>query len=242
MNDLILLIDVDGTVIVPRDEVQDDQGPQFLEHRLLALMCELASGDAGMNRQEAEQRIRQHFSEKTWWEWEEFLDVLGLSPATFWPIADADGLQYVQPRDQALASCLQQLKDVGYRLMVTSNNPVCGIRHKLRLAGIDDSRQDDLFEQILATSVIEAMKWDEIYWQRVVKRLNVHPSQLIVIGDTWHDDVVMPGQVGIERRLWLHNESTDQVAQQLANADTTITPATSWPEVVAMLCRLGSSL
>lgn len=196
-----LFIDIDGTITRFRDAHAEHAGPELLGHRLLALMRDRAARRLDTAADRAEAVIREVFHNKTWWDWEDFLHALDLDSEAFWRSADESETRYIQPREADLAKALSDLKASGYELIITSNNPTSGIRHKMRLAGLDDRWQRRHVSRLLGTDRVRAMKWDAEFWHQALRLARKEPTQVVVIGDTWHDDVLMPREAGIFNQL-----------------------------------------
>lgn len=196
-----LFIDIDGTITRFRDADAEHAGPELLGHRLLTLMRDRAARRLDTAADGAEAVIRRVFHQKTWWDWADFLHALDLDPEAFWRSADEAETRYIQPREVDLAEALSDLKDAGYELIITSNNPTSGIRHKMRLAGLDDRWQRRHVSRLLGTDRVRAMKWDAEFWHQALRLAGKEPTQVVVIGDTWHDDVLMPREAQIPYQL-----------------------------------------
>lgn len=205
MTDITLFLDVDRTLL---DQVEDDQlaGPPLLEHRLLALMRDMAVATHGVTAERAEGVIRRLFSRKVWWDWQDYLKKLELEPGVFWAMADEREARVSSAVDGNLREILDGLVADGVRVVMTSNNPKSGIRHKLRLAGLDDAWQGENIDRILGTDLVRAMKWHVRFWRRAIELADVNPDRVVVVGDTWLDDVELPGEAGIGSRVWLDRD------------------------------------
>lgn len=231
-----LFIDIDGTTTCPRTPAAEQAGPRFLEHRLLALMCDQAQRVGGLQRRVAEQRIHRLFQAKVWWDWHDFLDALGLEPGPFWRFADQAESLHLKPAGEDLPTHLAQLAEAGYELMFTSNNPTSGIRHKLRIAGLSDEWQQRHVSRLLGTDTVQAMKWHVRFWRCALQLTGKAAAQVVVIGDTWRDDVQMPRQAGIPRQMLLGSTPREEDLRLEG-----LRWVSGWPDIVAQLLPCTST-
>src|SRR5690606_29678288 len=129
-----------------------------------------------------------------WWQITDFIVALGLDEEKFWDFAYETEIRYLEPTGVEIESALNRLRNAGTKLYITSNNPTSGIRHKLRLAGIADTT---LFQELLGASELRAMKWEPVFWQKVLERVRLDASEVAVVGDNPRDDYEVPRRVGI---------------------------------------------
>ncbi len=231
-----LFIDIDGTVTRPGDAEAHAPGDRLLGRRMLALMRDQAVAQRGMTATEAERIICDVHERETWWDWEDYVSALGLNPEGFWSVADAAERRWHPPREEGLAQVLTDLRDAGMQLVITSNNPASGIRQKLRLSGMSDAWQRLHLTQTLGTDRVHAMKWDAVYWQRALQIADKDPQQVAVIGDTWHDDVLMPREAGIARQLFF------AVPGDARSMPDGVSFITRWAQVAELLAALPANL
>lgn len=197
--DDVLLIDVDDTLI--------HQTPEpGCRYELLELIKQQA-GHAGMDRNEVASRV-QKVLDTTYWCWHDFLECLELDRASFWQLADDVEAQRTTRIDSRIEARLGRLRDKGYLLAITSNNPVDGIRHKLRLAGISSQDQEDLFVHYFGTDNCRANKAELTFWRYVVEHLGIPSDRISVVGDNPVEDGRVPSQVGIRRWFPIRNQDS----------------------------------
>jgi len=225
-----LFLDIDDTLI-RRVEDEPLTGPSLLEHRLLALMRDTAARTHGLSVREAEDTIRRLFARKVWWDWHDYLHALRLEPEAFWPEADAYESRWLQPMDLGLMHHLEAVRDAGYRLVITSNNPTSGIRHKLRLAGLDADWQARHIDRVLGTDMVRGMKWHAAFWKRALKLAETAAIDVVCLGDNFLDDVTVPGQAGIHHRVWLDHRP-EHMSEPLPRG---VMRVTTWPDAVGCL-------
>lgn len=197
-SDAMLLIDVDDTLIHQTPEPRGS-------YELLELIRQQAI-ESGMDRIDVAKRV-QEVVDTTYWCWTDFLDCLKLDHSEFWQLADEVEARRTSRIDSRIEQRLRRLKESGYRLAIASNNPVDGIRHKLRLAGIDSREQQDLLTHYFGTDNCRANKAEVEFWQYVVDQLETPPDRISVVGDNPVEDGQVPQQVGICR--WYPIRSRD---------------------------------
>ncbi len=227
---LTLFIDIDGTLIT--HPIDDSDQPRLLGHWLLGLMCELAARRAGWTMARAEEAIRAVQHRKVWWDWTDYLRRLELDAPAFWAQAEAASRGFLRPLEPRLREKLERLSHAGHRLCITSNNPSSGIGYKMRLAGLGRRWQREHVDRVLGTDAVEAMKWDARFWTRAMDLAEADPGDVVVIGDTWCDDVLMPYEAGVRRFVYL--DPGDRVAT-IDPAGAAVRRASGWSEAVAWL-------
>lgn len=139
-------------------------------------------------------RIR---NEIRWWHWSDFIVALDLKPKEFWEFAYQTERRYMQATGPEIGAALTRLRDHGFLLFVTSNNPSSGILHKLRLAGLGEIHGCSLFSQLLGGTELHAMKWEPQYWKKVLAHVGMAADEVAIIGDNRRDDWEVPHSIGI---------------------------------------------
>jgi len=226
-----LFIDIEGTLIHEPDP-QAVAPHQLHGHLLLAQMRDVAVSTGLMDASQATAHIEGFFKTQLWWDWHGFLDCLGLDPAMFWSFADDRSASFLPPVEKGLQAKLKQLHTAGMRLCITSNNPTSGIHHKLRLAGLAPLWQEEHFDRLLGTNLMRSMKWDRVFWDTALKQANVDPKDVVVIGDTWHDDVVTPQDAGIRRFIFMDRGQANDLTPR---GEVEICRVQNWTQVTKAL-------
>ena len=225
-----LLIDIDDTIVrFKANDSTTDKSPQSTGS--LADVLQRAGVElAGLTAEEAARRIARIKREVMWWHWSDFIVELGLRPKAFWDFAYAVESDYLEPTGDEILPALLRLKDHGILLYVTSNNPSSGILHKLRLAGIAHVTGTTLFSQLLGGTELHAMKWEPVYWKKVLAHIALDADEVAVVGDSPRDDYEVPHSIGIRRSFLIdrfqdlsasdtesvtHVQNFNQIADQL---------------------------
>jgi FMN phosphatase YigB (HAD superfamily) len=223
-----LLIDIDGTIVRYKPGVEP--------YTLLDVIRNAGIHLCGFSAEETAQRIENVRGSVQWWHWSDFIVALELNPKQFWTYALEVERTYLEPTGTEMCSALQRLKDAGLLLYVTSNNPSSGILHKLSLAGLATIQGSSLFSQLLGATELQAMKWETVYWQKVLAHIGLNAEEVAVVGDNPHDDCTVPLSVGIshsflvdryQNRSALNSSSTtwvmdfDQLANTILNVPLT---------------------
>ena len=149
------------------------------------------------------------FVKKTvpWWSWSTFLEQLDIAPELFWEYAFAFESEYLQPAEPDLSETFAALKRRGALFFITSNNPLDGIRHKLRLAGFREP--ETVFTAFLGATQMQAMKADPVFWRKVIPRTGCPTETLCTLGDDFHDDCRIPFSEGIRRCFLLNRDGAN---------------------------------
>ncbi len=194
-----LLIDIDDTIVrFKADAIREGRRPPSTGS--LADVLHRAGVElAGLTAEESTRRIARIKREVMWWHWSDFIVELGLRPKAFWDFAYAVESAYLEPTGDEILPALLRLKAHGILLYVTSNNPSSGILHKLRLAGIAHVTGTTLFSQLLGGTELHAMKWEPVYWKKVLAHIALDADEVAVVGDNPHDDFEVPHSIGIRR-------------------------------------------
>ena len=197
-----LLIDIDDTITRP----YNGGGGLF------GVLQSAGEQLGGLSPDETAHRIAQVKYELKWWHWSDYIVALELNPKQFWDYAYEVESRYLEPTGPEILGALKRLKNAGILLYIASNNPSSGILHKLRLAGVAHNNGSDLFGQLLGCTELHAMKWEPIYWRKVLAHTALDADEVAVVGDNPRDDYAVPRQVGIAHSFLIDRES-DRSAQ-----------------------------
>ncbi len=227
-----LLIDIDDTLV--RFKTQDPQDDRNSPNTgSLAEVLQRAGVElAGLTAEETARRIARIKREVSWWHWSDFIVELGLRPKAFWDFAYAVESAYLEPTGDEILPALLRLKEHGILLYITSNNPSSGILHKLRLAGVAHVNGTTLFSQLLGGTELQAMKWEPIYWKKVLAHIALDAGEVAVVGDNPRDDYEVPHSIGI-RRFFL----IDRFRNLSASDTGTLTHVQNFNQIADQLLR-----
>lgn len=212
-NHDVLWIDIDNTLTQFIGPPRAEGDGFFIGQSLLWLMRQLAINHYHMPVDQVEQTLRTTHDTVSWWDWADFLRALNLDPPTFWQYACEHQRDQLIPLHPGLPAIFDRLHTAGYRMHITSNNPPSGILHKLRLAGLADPCGSRYFLQFFTPADQHAKKADPEFWRRALAQTGLPPQNVIVIGDSQHDDIDTPFQAGIHRRIHL-SPTRDEPPQQ----------------------------
>lgn len=201
-----LLIDIDDTLIRQVDVPGET-------YSLLRLIREKAK-KVGSDGDWIAQKIRDVFKE-VYWNWGNFLDALQIEKTAFWKMADSQEAKRTTLVDDDIFARLTRLRAMGYRLIITSNNPVDGIEHKLRLAGINSLAQKHLFSAFFGTDNCRANKSQLTFWKHVMNELKTPCEEISVVGDNPVEDGELPKRLGVKHWFPIVSETNG------LNADST---------------------
>lgn len=232
-----LLIDIDDTIVRFKDEVKEDIHPitgqpvrttASLMNVLHAAGVELS----GLSLEEVSRRIETIKAEIQWWHWSDFIVALELNPKEFWSYALESERKYLEPTGPEIQAALDRLRSSNILLYITSNNPSSGILHKLNVAGIATVNGSTMFSQLLGGTELHAMKWEPIYWRKVLAHIALNPDDVAVIGDNPKDDYLIPHSVGIN-----HSFLVDRYCDRSIENSDTVTYVKDFTEIAD--CVLG---
>ncbi len=224
-----LFIDIDDTLVQARPGAVVPAAESLYGQTLLLAMRDFAI-DGGMPADRAETIIHETHQSIRWWHWTDYLRGLQLDAAAFWDYAYRRECVYFQPTSGELPRIFRQLDLIGFRMMITSNNPSSGILHKLRLAGLGEIWGCPWFVQYLGASELRCMKSESEYWQRVLARTGIRPADATVIGDSWQDDVLAPRQAGIRSAIYL-----DPDCSEPTRVEPEVWRVGTWPDIAQLL-------
>ena len=224
-----LLIDIDDTLVRLKSgfSLPLSRHASDWTGSLLGVLQRAGVEMAGLSEKEADSCIGKVREEVRWWQYDDFIRALGLEPKRFWEFAYEHERAYLEPTGEEIKSALQQIREAGFRLYITSNNPNSGIVHKLRLAGIGDL---PLFERLLGASELRAMKWQPIFWERALEAVGLPAQHVAVIGDNPRDDAEIPQQAGIG-----HSFLVDRAKMRTHENSDTTTYVRSFSEIADCL-------
>ncbi len=226
-----LFVDIDDTITTATGAPRVEGNGLLLGQSLLWLMRQFAVQHNGISPAEAEQRIRHVADTVSWWHWSDFLRQLQLNGHDFWEFAQTQEASYLGPVEPGLPDIFEQLWQAGYRMFITSNNPSSGMLHKLRLAGLADIYGSRYFLQYFSPCDLHYMKSSPEFWQRTLTHSGLPASQIIVVGDSWNDDVLSPSQAGIQRFIHL-NRSHETMPQR-----NDVLSVNNWTQIASALLR-----
>lgn len=194
-----LLVDIDDTVIRFRRGARTDS--------LLGVLQSAAEVLGGLTPEEARQKIHHVKNQIRWWHFSDFIVALDLNPKLFWKYALDKEMAYLEPAGSEMKAALERLKAHGILLYVTSNNPSSGILHKLTIAGLATIQGAPLFSQLLGATELQAMKWEPVYWKKVLAHIGFEASEVAVLGDHSRDDLEIPQSIGIPHTFLINRHS-----------------------------------
>jgi FMN phosphatase YigB (HAD superfamily) len=219
-----LLIDIDDTITSFRRGFEAPHPDRNLMRVLERGGVELA----GLDPAESARRVAHVRDTVRWWVWEDFIDALGLNHDEFWEFAYRIESEYLEATGPDIKPALAKLRDKGVALYITSNNPVSGIRHKLRLSGFSRDEISEWFSALFGVSELEVMKWDTGYWKKVASLSGFPKENLCTVGDNPHDDYEVPASVGIG-----HAFIVTRNGKTLGTSAANVTHVTSFDPIAA---------
>lgn len=186
-----LLIDIDETITQFKPDCSNETG------NLFDVLARAGVELGGLSQEESASRIKNIKENIRWWHWSDFIIDLGLDAKAFWQFAYEIESQYIEATGPELPEALHRMHDNGILLYISSNNPSSGILHKMRIAGVADNHGTTLFHQLLGVTELQAMKWEPIYWKKVLAHTALDGDELAVLGDNPKDDYAIPQEAGI---------------------------------------------
>jgi FMN phosphatase YigB (HAD superfamily) len=211
MNIKGLLVDIDDTLVRFRPGVKPDTSS------LMQVLKKAGHELGGLTMTESAERVEWVKNNIRWWCWKDYIKKLELDENIFWDYAFDMESKYLEPSEPNLVKSFELLKEAGYELFITSNNPNTGIRHKMRLAAIPTDKQNELFTQLLGVAEMENMKWEKEYWVKAIANTGIKAENLAVIGDSFHEDYEVPLAVGVAMTFLIDpdNKYADQKSNTL---------------------------
>lgn len=198
---LNFLTDIDDTLISFKKGTPESHSTSSL----IRVIRKYAVEEKKMAPKCADEKINFVKQNISWWDWGAFLNHLNIEPEIFWDYAYEAETGYLEPAEPELEATFAELKARGAGFYITSNNPLDGIRHKLRLAGIKEP--DQIFTAYLGATQMRAMKSERLYWQRVIRAVGKPPDTFCTIGDDFNDDCLVPASEGILHCFLLNRNS-----------------------------------
>ena len=221
-----LLVDIDDTVIRFRPGVKTDS--------LFGVLKAAAVSLGGLAPEEAAHRIGQVKEDIRWWHFSDFIVALNLNPKRFWEFALEYERVYLEPAGPELEEALNRIKQEGIFLYVTSNNPSSGILHKLAIAGLATIQGAPLFSQLLGATELRAMKWEPVYWKKVLAHIGLEAGEVAILGDNLRDDFEVPQSIGIP-----HTFLIDREEDRSSENSETVTYVRNFSQVADCLTELS---
>ena len=225
MNIEGLLIDIDDTLVRFRSSKDSAAGGS-----LMNVLKQAGHELGGLPLAESAERVEWVKNNIRWWCWTDFIEKLELDETVFWEYAYNVESQYLGPSEPDLCKNLESLKSFGLKLFITSNNPNKGIMHKLRLAGIPDGKQAELFTELLGVTGFEYMKWEANYWKEILVHAGIKAENLATVGDSYNDDCLVPQSVGIAMTFLI-----DVNHEYAAKQSSTLKPVAGIAEITRLL-------
>ena len=197
------LTDIDNTLLTFKPEAQVPRSTSGV----INVIRKYAVEEKKMALESVNAKI--DFVRKTvpWWSWWTFLELLEIDPVLFWDYAYEFESGYLQPAEPDLYGTFAELKRRGAGFFITSNNPLDGIRHKLRLAGFHEP--ETIFTSFLGATQMQAMKADPVFWRKVIPLTQCRKETLCTLGDDFNDDCLLPLSEGIRSCFLLNRNGSN---------------------------------
>jgi HAD superfamily hydrolase (TIGR01549 family) len=117
-----------------------------------------------------------------------------------------------EPFPDAIAA-VERLRDAGMRLAVLTNRPVGGhiLQRELTALGFPDA-----FEAIVTSGEVGYRKPHPLVFETALRHLDLPPADVLMVGDSYENDVVPAAKLGMTAVLKLNESEPDAAAYGLA--------------------------
>ena len=193
-----LLIDIDDTIT--------RHAPGSTSEGLLQVLQSAGVQLGGLSEEETALRMKRVRDAEPWWHWSDFIVALELDPKEFWRYAIEMERKCLEPTGPEIGTALKRLREAGFLLYVTSNNASSGILYKLSIAGLATIQGAPLFDQLLGCTELHAMKWEPVYWKKVLAHIGLDANEVAVVGDNPKDDMEVPQSIGIAHSFLINRK------------------------------------
>jgi predicted HAD superfamily hydrolase len=143
--------------------------------------------------------------------------------------------------NQAMASLVHHVKSLGYKTAILSDTyfKASELAQILKENGFSAS----LFDVVLVSSERGGAKWNGHLYQDLFRHFDIHPSELLHIGDNLHADIQMSAQFGVESiHYYRTTPGLDAIFKSERNLrGTSIYPAGALDSLRVLTARLAQS-
>lgn len=189
-----MLVDIDGTLTDDRTVPQiDPRHP--LGNALFAILADEVV-QTGVARDEVEARLLQFTRELVFWDYADFIQHFRLPATRVWARLAAWHAEHIHVYADGV-SLVHELHRRGYPLFIISNNPLTGCLLKLQVAGLGSLSGAPSFGRIFCSNVTRGQKGRREYWERAFISAGLEPREVVVVGNDWKEDFLVPHEVGI---------------------------------------------
>lgn len=202
-----LFVDIDETIVHCLKE-ETEPNPMF------NVLFEAAKREGKLSEEEILKRIHHVKHQVHWWHWGDYIVALEMNPKRFWDFAYEFEKPYMLCYGEDIAPSLEKLKSLGYQLYITSNNPTCGILHKLRLAGLGSNQAAPLFNQLLGCQEMKTLKNHQYFWQNAMARTGLDGDEIATVGDDLTSDGIIPLKTGISRAFIVNRDKSRSIVAE----------------------------
>ncbi len=204
------LFDIDSTLTEYRAHALERL---FDGNFLFPLIADLAESH-GLNRAEAEQRIREEEINNPFWDYPDFVRTLGLSMKEALPVFRRWHTENITAYQDSVRLVRTLLK-WGSPVSVISNNPHLGCLLKLEQCGLaDPGNGTSVFRNILSTDLLKGCKGNDGVWKRAVTALRSQDqAELIMIGDNPDEDGRLARLHGVKRSFILNRSGNIKISE-----------------------------
>ena len=203
------IFDIDGTLT----RYVDVDPAAFLYGNFLFPIVRDLMVERGADPGEAAAAILRETEANVFWDYADLVTAFGLSAPEAYRRFRAWHAAHIVPHQDAVALA-RELKRVGKRLFVVSNNPVTGCLLKLQAAGLADDTGSDVFSRILGTNVLHGCKGAPGVWRRALDRLAVDPALVCTVGDNPVEDDELPRRCGVGASFLFNRDSIERGIDQ----------------------------
>lgn len=204
------LFDIDCTLTEYREHALERL---FDGNFLLPLIADLAESH-GLNRAEAEQKIRKEETNNPFWDYPDFVRTLGLSMKEVLPVFRRWHSENIAVHQDSVRLVHTLLKR-GFPVSVISNNPRLGCLLKLEQCGLaDPGNGTSVFRNILSTDLLKGCKGNDGVWKRAVTALRSQgQAELVMIGDNPDEDGRLARLHGVKRSFILNRSGKVKIPE-----------------------------
>jgi len=159
---------------------------------------------------EAAARVQQATDEIQWWDYPHVAGYFGIDHWRVWRRVLQIQDEVLVPFDDGIRMT-KELKNRGFSLYITSNNPNFGCLLKLARAGLADITGTKWFDRILGANLCRGQKSQSGHWFKVLAQANLDPKLTVSVGDNAVEDGDVPIGAGFAFAVLVNHKQRKDV-------------------------------
>lgn len=209
INSTVIFCDIDATVT---DDLDD--GTVDFREAVFVMFADKIACSRHLSEFESRALLEDYTSNKNvWWDYPDIIVYFALDALSVWRDLKTIHENKLHVYEDAV-NLIKYLAKLGKDTYIVSNNPLTGCLMKLEQAGLATLNGSKFFKRVFGTNITHGMKSQLLTWERIIANFNIHPEQMLTIGDHFQEDFEVPQKAGIGYSFIIDRKSKVPVNQQ----------------------------